>query len=125
MTINASKAFPVGTTLSCGLTVYFRARSNAGTGTYSGSTPVAFTDLAISFPTGRGDVVTWDSIMSLVVQHLLNNDSFTSWWSPEIGTLEQNLIAAVGALTCPPGYASGNYSAYMLFDGQFGSVLAG
>jgi len=79
-------------------------------------------DLVISFPSGRDDVQTLQALRQICAQHLLNNSAFTSWWAPESGTIEQNIRVALDNCSVDASVATKAWG--LMFDGQFGPVLA-
>lgn len=115
--------YPVGTTSSSTWTLNCYARSVQGSGAFSSAAPVLFATLVVSFPNGRADVKSRAALHDIAVAHLLSNTQFTDWWNPKIGTPEALVREALASTPTLHAWAT-NLSATLMFDGQFGPVIA-
>lgn len=102
---------------SATLTTYFYRRQTEGVGLFTAGVPAS---LALVFPEGRTDITTAQAVVDAIVQHLLNDPTFTAWWSPLNTTPEAALRTALDGWR-PTSF--GTTSVSIWFDGQFGPVL--
>lgn len=113
-----TRAWP-GSTSASTLAFYCRRRQTEGSGAYVVIPGVA--DFTFVF-TGRDQAVTLSVIRESVIAALTGNEALTSWWSPENSTIEAALRAALSSWIT--GSNGGAVACTLLFDGQFGPVLA-
>jgi hypothetical protein len=99
------------------------ARANEGQGSFSASTPVAIVQSSIVL-SGRDSAITLAAAKDYFLRHLLNQSALVLWYKPESGTFESRVREALDSCQ-PPAAWSGARGWMLLFDGEFGSVLAG
>jgi len=118
------RVFPGTTSSSSVIHFFFMKRDNEGVGTYVNfvSNP-SIPALDVAFVNGRdsGPVKVSD-IIELAKLHIENN-GIASWYSPESGTIREALDRAFADFQMQMGSIAVNV--YVLFDGQFGSVVIG
>lgn len=102
------------------LTFNFFLRANKGMSFYA-SAAAYISNLTLVFPNGHSEQLPLDAIGEILVQHVLNS-GIAAWWSPPVGTIEDNLRAVFSDLAFA---TSPTTTKHVYFDGQAGPVRCG
>lgn len=116
---HAGLGYPASSATASTWNVLFRSRENENAGSYATSPYVA--SLVIAFPGGYNDIMSYDFLKEILIQHVLNSD-IVGWWSPKIGTVEDGLRAVFDILPFSRGTTQWTS---VFFNGQAGPVLCG